>query len=672
MKTHRIAWGLAAAALTMGISTFAQDDCAPFVEAKAEKLYEKAQNKDKYDGPERLAMLEEAIEIDPKCWACHREAAELGFSQFKRTGRGGSEAVAHAREVLENCPDFAPELHYIVGAVAYADRDWPEAENAFEFFLDAVSGGDLPRSISRQIEDAQAALPTIRFEAAFAAHATDFTPEQVRGISTPDDEFLPALSPDGSLLFFTRRSMHKAKGDVITREIEVFEMAHRLDGPTTYEASTPLPAPFNSGPQYGGASVSVDNRELWIAASAPTPTNETNVDLFVTTYEVTGTDANGRPRYAWGELRPVDALNSASGWDAQPALSSDGNTLYFARIDAGTTPDASGNPTMDLMESQRQADGSWSAPVALPAPVNSAAHDKAPFLHPDGKTLFFASDRKPGGGGYDIWVTERDGDTWTEPRNLGAPVNTSGDEHGLVVDIDGQTAYFASRRSGTRGLDVLAFPLPEEFKPEDVMLVRGNLLTSEGLPARNAKVVLQNLNAPDQAKTLQVRPDDGSYAAVIARPEEDEPWVLMAEGEDIAFDAIAIDPVQVVVEAPLEARQLKPGKPLEMKNIQFPVDGSDLDEGSRMILKAFAMHLTRNPQFTVRLDGHTDNTGDPNLNLKLSQERAQSVLDFLVSCGVSSQRLTARGWGPQKPIADNETEAGRRANRRTEFTIFVP
>jgi outer membrane protein OmpA-like peptidoglycan-associated protein len=346
--------------------------------------------------------------------------------------------------------------------------------------------------------------------------------------------------------------------------------------------------------------------------------------------------------------------------------------LYFARIDAGTTPDASGNPTMDLMESQRQADGSWSAPVALPAPVNSAAHDKAPFLHPDGKTLFFASDRKPGGGGYDIWVTERDGDTWTEPRNLGAPVNTSGDEHGLVVDIDGQTAYFASRRSGTRGLDVLAFPLPEEFKPEDVMLVRGNLLTSEGLPARNAKVVLQNLNAPDQAKTLQVRPDDGSYAAVIARPEEDEPWVLMAEGEDIAFDAIAIDPVQVVVEAPLEARQLKPGKPLEMKNIQFPVDGSDLDEGSRMILKAFAMHLTRNPQFTVRLDGHTDNTGDPNLNLKLSQERAQSVLDFLVSCGVSSQRLTARGWGPQKPIADNETEAGRRANRRTEFTIFVP
>lgn len=653
----------------------AQDECAPFTSTKAEKLLDKGTNKDKYSAEERAEWLAKGIDEDPDCLACRTELAELQFSRFKRTGKGATEAREQAETVLAACPSFAPGLHYIVGALAYADRNWTQAESAFEAFLQTAPD-DAPRSVERQIEEVRDVLPIIAFERSFWANADAFVPEVVSGINTPADEFLPALSPDGSLLFFTRRFVHKAKGDVVSREIEVFEMAQRLNDPSAYSESTPLPSPFNAGAQYGGASISVDNRELWIAASNPVPSNENNVDLFVTTYEVVGREANNHPIYKWGQLTPVSALNTTDGWEAQPALSSDGNELFFARINGQTTPDPNGNPTMDLMVSRRLADGSWSPPAPLPAPVNSDANDKAPFLHPDGKTLFFASDRQPGGGGYDLWMTRKDEQgNWSTPENIGAPVNTPQDEHGMVVDIDGKTAFFAGRRPGTKALDVLAFPLPDNLQPEDVILIQGKLQTPEGLPARNASITLEIMGKNSQErKALQVRQDDGRYAAVVAKPAPDEHLILTTEGDDIAFDAVE---VQMPAESPiavanLEARELNFDEPLEIRNIEFPVDGSMLDASSERLLKSFAGYLLRHPEYHARLEGHTDNTGDPAENLALSTSRAEAVRDFLIEQGVAAERMVASGFGSKRPIADNSTSEGKSANRRTEFAIFVP
>jgi outer membrane protein OmpA-like peptidoglycan-associated protein len=653
----------------------AQDKCAPVTHSKAEKLLEKGTNKDKYGPEERADWLAKAIEEDPACLACRVEIAEVMFSRFKRSGQGGDEAGEHAQAVIEACPSFSPAVHYISGALAYADRQWADAEDAFLSFLQWAPN-DAPRSVERQIEEVRDVLPLIAFERSFWANADAFDPEVVTGVNTPADEFLPALSPDGSLLFFTRRSMHKAKGDVVSREIEVFEMARRLNAPTAFSESSPLPSPFNAGAQYGGASISVDNRELWIAASNPVPSNPNNVDLFVTTYEVIGHDEDNHPLYEWGQLEPATSFNTETGWEAQPALSSDGNALYFARIDGQTTPDPNGNPTMDLMVSSRLPDGGWSTPTPLPAPINSNANDKAPFLHPDGKTLFFASDRTPGGGGYDLWMTRKDmNGNWSSPENIGAPINSPQDEHGMVVDIDGKTAFFAGRRTGTKALDVLAFPLPEALQPEEVILIQGALRTPEGLPAREASVTLEVMGTDvTERRELQVRPDDGRYATVVTKPADDEHLVLTTEGEGVAFDAVEIqvDSRSAVAVADLEARPLAFDEPMEMRNIEFPVDGSALDAGSMRLLKSFASYLHRHPSFHARLEGHTDNTGDPEANIVLSANRAEAVKDFLIEQGVGAERLEAKGFGAARPIADNNTSAGKSANRRTEFAIFVP
>lgn len=653
---------------------WAQDDCGQGMSAKAKKLYEKGSNKDKYTSDERVEWLEKSIDEDPECLPCQIALAELLFSRFRRFGEGADAVRSHATDVISHCPDGHPKMHYILGALAYAERNWTDAQRAFNRFLTSLPR-DPSRSLQRQAEEVREVLPTIAFEAAFWADADAFVPTVVQGVNTQADEFLPALSPDGSMLFFTRRSPHKAKGDVITRDIELFEVAKRLSTPLHFSASDVLPSPFNEGAQYGGASISLDNRELWIAASNPTSGNPNNVDLFVTNYEVIEIGHDHTPVYQWGTLKPALALNTPDGWEAQPALSADGQRLYFAQINAHSTPDKNGNPTMDLMVSHRDQAGIWSTPESLPPPINTAYNEKSPFLHPDGKTLFFASDRVPGGGGYDLWMTHLDTQgTWSSPVNIGAPVNTEQDEHGMVVDIDGQTAFFAGRRTGTKGLDILSFPLSDRFQPEAVLLIQGAVLTPEGMPALNAKVTLENLGSSGERKELQVREDDGRFATIIARPDIEEAWVLSTEGDGIAFDAIEVKaPVgEAVAKADLQARALVLNAPLEMRNIEFPTDQSTLDASAKVILKAFAGYLTRQPQYHVRLEGHTDNTGLPDQNVILSQDRAHAARQFLIEQGIEPMRIGAQGHGDQKPIASNDSEAGRAANRRTEFVIFVP
>ena len=256
-------------------------------------------------------------------------------------------------------------------------------------------------------------------------------------------------------------------------ESEVFYAAERVGG-EEFKPGSALESPFNTGARYGGASISVDNRELYIAASNPTGRNPHNIDLYVTEYEILDQDDNGDFFYIWGPLSPVAALNTPDGWEAQPALSADGNELFFAAVNADSRQDRNGNPTMDIWSSTRSEAGEWLPAQMLPAPVNSNSNDKAPFLHPDGKTLYFASDRRPGGGGYDIWMCRRDSSgEWSEATNFGAPLNTSGDEQGLVVSTNGTEAFFSGRRDGTQGMDIIRFPVPDEMKPESVFIVQG-------------------------------------------------------------------------------------------------------------------------------------------------------------------------------------------------------
>jgi outer membrane protein OmpA-like peptidoglycan-associated protein len=647
------------------------EPCPDATHPKALKTLERIRTDKGLEVDDRLELLAKALEMDPECAACRLEAARLYFRRAKMNRPGGAEASALLAPLLQSCPDFHAEAWFMAGGLAYGNRDYEAAQAHFNAFLDFPSD-DLDRlgkQYDEQAREIREVLPRIAFELEFAAFAAASPPAPVAVVNTASDEFLPALSPDATLLWFTRREQHKPMGDLVTKEVEVLYEARRPHAAVPFGTPVAVGTPFDAGLRFGGASIALDHREVYIAAHRPTGSNPDNIDLMRADYEVEGTGSDGRPMYRWSDLEALPApINSPDGWEAQPALSPDGNELFFAAVDATALKDRDGNPTMDLRRCVRTEDGTWSTPESLPEPLNSRFHDKAPFLHPDGKTLYFASNRTPGGGGFDVWVSRRDSSgNWGAPKNLGAPLNTTGDEHGLVVANDGREGFLAGRRPGTKALDVLSFPLPEVHRAEAVEILRGEVLNASGQPAEGARVVLAQPDA-GTAREIQVREDDGSFAVVL-RAEERAGALLVVEGDGIAFDAVALpqtpspDPIALVAEA------LKPEERFELRGITYPTNGSALNGDSELLLRGFAGWLQRNPGLRVAVEGHTDDVGDAATNASLSERRAATVRAFLVGQGVAAERITARGYGESTPRADNSTEAGRALNRRTEFAV---
>ena len=310
--------------------------CSAVFEGKTLKLYEKGINGSKYDRAERVAFFEEAFDRDDQCMACLFEWGRLEFNSIKRSRGSFYPAQQPLLQLIDACPFFRAEAWYMLGAMAYADREYEAAQSYFDEYLRFPPASEevLGKRRERYVAEVKEVLPTIAFELAFRENEGKYHPASIPPVSTPRDEFLPALSPDGSLLFFTRRERYKAKGDVVSTESEVFYAAEREV--VMNLAGSALESPFNTGARYGGASISVDNRELYIAASNPTGGNPDNIDLYVTEYEIVDRDDDGAYFYMWGPLAPVAALNTTDGWEAQPALSADGNELFFAAVNANS------------------------------------------------------------------------------------------------------------------------------------------------------------------------------------------------------------------------------------------------------------------------------------------------------------------------------------------------
>lgn len=658
----------------MPTSARAQAACQPDYDSKTLKLIEKAQDKRKYDSDKRQAFWAEALDREEDCPACRLHMGRSAFLGAKRSGGSFAPARGLLKPLASNCPGYAAEVHYLLGAMAYGDGYFDEAREAFGIFLNWEEHPErsyVRRDDSRRAEVLEI-LPWIDFHANFNAHADGPQPQLIPAISSPDDEYLPTVSADGTLLFFTRRGMRKARGDIVGKQVEDFNWAHRPNG-GTFDKGVAMEYPFNQasgkGGAYGGASISIDNRELFFAMKAPATGNPNNIDLFVTTYELVD-EVDGERFYLWNEPVALASLNTPDGWESQPAISPDGQTLYFAAVRPGTTPDAKGNPTMDILMSRR-TDGGWGAAEKLPKAINTGAGDKAPFLHPDGRTLYFASDRKPSGGGYDLYVCRMDSSNqWGEAQNLGAPLNTDGDEHGLVVGADGVTAYFASRRRGTKGIDLLTYTLPEPLRAHASVVVKGELSRDAALKDREVTIQLRYAQSRE-VQTIQVK-GDGSFAAVVDLSRyEDVLLTTVAEGA-VFSAALVVDrdePAPEWVEADVELKSVEAGEPFEIQDIHFPTASSQIGRASRAILDLFAEYLM-DSGFRVEIQGHTDDVGGEAENLELSRERARAVRTYLHNNGVSQGRIESKGFGEEKPRAANGTADGRAKNRRTTFVIL--
>lgn len=466
---------------------------------------------------------------------------------------------------------------------------------------------------------------------------------------TTTDQYGLIYAADGSLGVFTRR-VHKQ---------EDFYIAYRLDS-VNMEAE-PLHT-INTPNNEGMHTLSSDGHSL-IYTLCHDKSGFGSCDLY---------RAERMPDGTWTKPVNMGKPINTSVWDAQPTLSADGNTLIFS----STRPGGLGGS--DLWWTTRTSVGTWSDPVPLPGTVNTSGNEQSPYLHADGRTLYFSSDTHPGMGDFDLFVSRFDPDSgWCTIVNLGYPINTEGHEGALSLDIDGMTAYFATDRfqesKQRKHLQLYRFTLPPDKRGTQVTYVRGvirDAVTKSGLPG-----VIRFRVGDGPVQEVQSRLD-GYFLCCLSSGQD---WALSVENPGYSFfsdrfyltDSAAFKPYDLIVDLwPILKIRDKEGSRIVLRNVLFPSGSDRFLTESFDELQRLRDWLTENDRIRIKIEGHTDNIGTAEENLILSERRALAVKQWLIDQGIASARLETTGFGAERPVADNATNLGRKLNRRTEIVIL--
>ena len=464
-------------------------------------------------------------------------------------------------------------------------------------------------------------------------------------VNSEKSEYYPSITINDSMFVFTRR------GEGFRED---FFESTILPG-KKYSKSKLINGDINAEPSKGAINISQDGDWL-IFAGYNFPGGYGDFDLYISYYTPTG----------WSEPENLGSNINTESWESSPSLSPDRRELYFSSNRPG------GFGGKDLYVSYRMPNGKWGPAKNMGSSVNTAGDELAPFIHADNATLYFTSDGLQGYGNSDIFLCRKGpNNEWSAPQNLGYPINTIENEGSLFVSADGKTAFYSSDRSDSRGgLDIYTFELRPDVRPARTLYVKGkvyDIKTGKGLPC--AVELIDNTN--QQAVTNVQTDETGNYFMTLPVGKD---YTLTVNRKGYLFFS-EIFPLSKSEPDSTYNKDI-PLKPIELnaslvlKNIFFETNSAQLQQISMIEINKLLQLMTENPTLKLQINGHTDNTGQPATNLKLSSNRAKAVVDYLVGKGIDIKRLVYKGFGETKPVADNKTEAGRAQNRRTEFVVI--
>ena len=462
-------------------------------------------------------------------------------------------------------------------------------------------------------------------------------------------QYFPVLTADEQELIFTRRLGESNEDDedlVITKK----------DSLGHWQKPESISPNVNSEFNEGTCSISADGRQL-IFTSCLGRKGFGNCDLFQS-LKVGG---------IWSQpLNMGPQINSAA-WESQPSLSADGRVLYFLSDRKG------GLGNRDIYVSHQIEPNKWTKAENLGSKINTSYDEISPFVHANGRTLFFAANGRLGFGGYDLFRSEKENGEWQEPINFGYPVNNHEDQFSLFITADGKRGYY-SHEEGSKNTSgkIYEITVPEELQIKfRSNYVKGKVRDRKsGLPL-NARIELYNVVTNELVSFVNSDSITGEYLMVLTQGSE---YGLFVSKKDYVFQSlnfnyeseINIEPV--VVNVFLD--RVTVGAISVLKNIFFEFDKYDLQDKSKTELEKMVRFLTENPLIKIEIGGHTDNDGSPAYNLKLSQNRAQSVASYLLQYGIDIKRISQKGYGAARPIQPNDSEENKQANRRIEFKIL--
>jgi len=632
----------------------------------SEKLFKKARDLQKSGKKaEALEIYDEILEEHPEYLDVNYYYAisyylpiEANRYQSKTKDKTDyKKAMAAFNRMYNVCPFYKPHCNLYAARLAYFNEDFAEAVKFAGVIVDNPDLFSAPKDTAK-LGEANLLIRKARFYDNILNHPVPFDPKPVAGISTPDDEYLGTLSPDGEHFYFTRRKdvvdpSPFSHGEKMSKEF--FSFSDKKNG--GFGTGTPLPSPFNLALSEGSPTINITN-DMLIFTKLVSTSGYHNYDLYYSEF------IDGE----WTEPKSLGAnINRADSWESQASLSSDGKMLFFASDRPGTYGGS------DIWYSQRNSDGTWRKPVNLGPTINTPENERSPFLHTDSKTLYFSSSGHDGMGGQDIFFSKLDEkNRWTAPTNIGYPINSENDEVDFFVSLDGKTGYFSSNNIDNKDWNIYEFELYEAARPHVMMIVKGKVTADDG-DLEGATVEIRD-TATNVIATGIVSANSGNYAvATEVKKEDPQPIIVTVKKEGHSYDSQVITPEQMdtpVVTKDAEVKAIETGKVCDLRDIYYETNSYTLTQASKVVIALFVEFLKDNPTVKVEIQGHTDNIGNDDANQKLSEQRAKAVYDHVLSKGIPADRLRYKGYGESQPIADNNTASGRAKNRRTVFLIY--
>ncbi|MFH0866372.1 MAG: OmpA family protein [Bacteroidota bacterium] len=359
---------------------------------------------------------------------------------------------------------------------------------------------------------------------------------------------------------------------------------------------------------------------------------------------------------------------NSSNHESSASFSPDGKTIYFVSDRPG------GRGGLDIWMCTQDEESNWGEEKNLGAIINTYSDEEGVFIHPDGKTLYFSSKGNKSTGGYDIYKSVYENEKWSKPVNLGSFINTEKDDVYFVLTADGTTGYYSSVQKegfGENDIYSINFIRTEKEKGPALTLLKGTITDEITGDSLESTIVINDLEKNEEVTTIYSNSETGKYLVSLPSGKN---YGISVNSTGYLFHSENVNiPLSTGYQEIIKDIQLKKieiGKKIVLNNIFYDFDKSTLRPESVSELDRLVLLMTENPTIKIELSSHTDNVGSDEYNITLSQARAQSVVDYVIAKGIDKGRLVAKGYGESIPIATNDTEEGRQQNRRTEFKIL--
>jgi len=619
-------------------------------EKKAVKLFEQARQAYQLNSfGKSLELLNNAIAIDPGF-----EDAYLMKSDIYQEMDSVSQVIKALDMVIHISPDKYPKTYFLLGNAYYKSGLYQSASDCFQNYLQRVDENAAFVARAKQyIIKCSGAVNLLKHPVPYNAVNLG------ENINSIDDEYWPSITVDGKTIIFTRlvgsNTPVAERKAMVQEDFYTSNMENKI-----WQPCEPL-ATINTQYNEGAQTISSDGKLLFFTACTRSD-GQGSCDIYFSRNKA----------FNWSSPQNAGEPINSTAWESQPSITANGETLYFVSNRKG------GKGGMDIWKCKLMGFSGygrpiWGYPVNLGDSVNTPGNEMSPFIHSDGKTLYFASDYWPGMGGFDIFYCRQKNDTvWTNPQNIGYPINSYKDEQGLVVDASGQNAYYSSDRPGSRGMDIYSFELYKNARPSPVSYIKGKVVDEDsGMPVcakvelidlDNTNTVIKGESCWEKGEFLMCLPLGKEYAFNVAT----EGYLFYSDNFKTKESADIIDPYILEI----KMKKIKVGGSVVLRNIFFDTNSFELLPASKTELQKLIDFLNLNKSLIIEISGHTDNVGTAELNQKLSENRAKEVFKYLLNNQIDSDRMKFSGYGFEQPISSNETPEGRALNRRTEFRII--